>query len=291
MSLTYAGRGVLADPVGLLRVGGDDHATHRLLPGSGLQLDMGWREGRQLHARDVRVQGSRHRALVLEVHRSGFHGGKYRHDVYGSVKASNFGRHGTFEPFLASSVASWDEICNKNEQNRIWKSKVFFDNVHFLHLFVGSVLTIWSPSGKKNLKFTWGPNCKAKGFDGYCVVKSKFAWFWSAVHDFHSTFDFFFSVNQVHFRLLLRKLRPGDLRDVRVPGLGRGVGFADGVFVDDFHSRIRSLLHFPAEGLHRTRGKQAEHFFLYCLNQSKCSTNLQSHARNAWNCEIRTLVW
>jgi hypothetical protein len=42
-----------------------------------------------------------------------------------TVKAPNFGPHGNFGLFLASSVASVDESCTKNEQNRICRSIVF----------------------------------------------------------------------------------------------------------------------------------------------------------------------
>ncbi len=42
-----------------------------------------------------------------------------------TVKASNFGPQGNFGLFLASSVASVDESCTKNEHNRICRSKVF----------------------------------------------------------------------------------------------------------------------------------------------------------------------
>jgi hypothetical protein len=38
---------------------------------------------------------------------------------YFTVKASNFGPHGNFGLLLASSVASVDESCTKNEKNRI----------------------------------------------------------------------------------------------------------------------------------------------------------------------------
>jgi hypothetical protein len=41
-----------------------------------------------------------------------------------TVKASNFGPHGNFEPFLARSVASFGEFCHKNEQNRLCLIKV-----------------------------------------------------------------------------------------------------------------------------------------------------------------------
>jgi hypothetical protein len=46
------------------------------------------------------------------------------HTVH-TVKASNFGPHGNFGPFLASSVFFPNEFCTKNEQNRIYKSIVF----------------------------------------------------------------------------------------------------------------------------------------------------------------------
>jgi hypothetical protein len=52
-----------------------------------------------------------------------------------TAKASNFGPHGNFGLFLGSSVASMDESCTKNEQNRIGRSKVF---VYLLYsLFFG----------------------------------------------------------------------------------------------------------------------------------------------------------
>jgi hypothetical protein len=41
------------------------------------------------------------------------------------VKAPNFGPHGNFELFLAMSVASEDESCTENEQNRSCRSNVF----------------------------------------------------------------------------------------------------------------------------------------------------------------------
>ncbi len=41
-----------------------------------------------------------------------------------TVKASNFGPHENFEPFLARSLASLGEFCAKNEQNRLCKSYV-----------------------------------------------------------------------------------------------------------------------------------------------------------------------
>ncbi len=42
-----------------------------------------------------------------------------------TVKASNFGPHENFGLFLASSVASLDESCTKNEQNQICRSEVY----------------------------------------------------------------------------------------------------------------------------------------------------------------------
>ncbi len=41
-----------------------------------------------------------------------------------TVKASNFGPHGNFGPYLARSVAHLSEYCAKNEQNRLCKSNV-----------------------------------------------------------------------------------------------------------------------------------------------------------------------
>jgi hypothetical protein len=40
------------------------------------------------------------------------------------MKAFIFEPHGNFGPFLASSVASLDELCAKNEQSLILKSSV-----------------------------------------------------------------------------------------------------------------------------------------------------------------------
>jgi hypothetical protein len=42
-------------------------------------------------------------------------------------KTSDFEPHGNFEPFLASSVASLDEICTKNEQNKIAHRNFFYN--------------------------------------------------------------------------------------------------------------------------------------------------------------------
>ncbi len=41
------------------------------------------------------------------------------------VISSNFGPYGNFMIFLASSVASVDESCTKNEQNQICRSRGF----------------------------------------------------------------------------------------------------------------------------------------------------------------------
>jgi hypothetical protein len=46
-------------------------------------------------------------------------------DHTSTVKASNFRPHENFGLFLASSVASVDESCTRNEQNRTCRSKVF----------------------------------------------------------------------------------------------------------------------------------------------------------------------
>ncbi len=42
-----------------------------------------------------------------------------------TIEASNFGPHGNFGPYLASSVASLDESRAKIEKNRVCKSKLF----------------------------------------------------------------------------------------------------------------------------------------------------------------------
>jgi hypothetical protein len=65
-----------------------------------------------------------------------------------TVKATNFGHHGDFGSCLASFVAFLDESCNKNEQNRISKSKGYTR----LHFSEGRVLMIASPSEKEELK-------------------------------------------------------------------------------------------------------------------------------------------
>jgi hypothetical protein len=49
-----------------------------------------------------------------------------------TVKASNFAPHQNFGPILARSVASLGQLCTKNEQNKAFKSKVFY----FLHFSV-----------------------------------------------------------------------------------------------------------------------------------------------------------
>jgi hypothetical protein len=56
-----------------------------------------------------------------------------------TVKASNFGPHGNVGPFFASSVASLDELCTKNEQNPICKSEAFLQ-LSVSTFFVRSVL-------------------------------------------------------------------------------------------------------------------------------------------------------
>jgi hypothetical protein len=50
------------------------------------------------------------------------HHAKYK--TLTNVKASNFGPHVNFGPFLARSIASLGEFCAKNEQNGLSKSKV-----------------------------------------------------------------------------------------------------------------------------------------------------------------------
>ncbi len=77
-----------------------------------------------------------------------------------TVKASNFGPHGNFGPFLARSVASLGEFCVKNEQNRLRKSKVCL-NCYYIHFPVGRVLIIWIVLLKHGPKFPWDPKLEA----------------------------------------------------------------------------------------------------------------------------------
>jgi hypothetical protein len=85
---------------------------------------------------------------------------RIRHHHNSNVKASNFGPHGNFGHFLASSVASVDESCTKNEQSWICRSKVF------LQLFFSSFVCrtrfhITKHFWKRGPKFQWGPNLGA----------------------------------------------------------------------------------------------------------------------------------
>jgi hypothetical protein len=57
----------------------------------------------------------------------------------------------TLELFFASSVASLDESCTKNEQNCICRSKVILYIFFPLHFSVGRVTMIASPSEKEVL--------------------------------------------------------------------------------------------------------------------------------------------
>jgi hypothetical protein len=62
-----------------------------------------------------------------------------------TVKGSNFGPHGNFGFFLASSVASVYESCTKLNRTEFVDLK-FFYNFYFLHFSVGRVSMIVSLS-------------------------------------------------------------------------------------------------------------------------------------------------
>jgi hypothetical protein len=51
-----------------------------------------------------------------------------------TVKASNCGPHGIFEPFLASSVASFDEYVPKRNRTKFADLKIFYSS-HLIHFF------------------------------------------------------------------------------------------------------------------------------------------------------------
>jgi hypothetical protein len=59
-----------------------------------------------------------------------------------TVRACNFQSHGNFGPFLASSIVSVDELCTKNEQNRIYEQ--FSVTFIFSFFFVGRALKLAS---------------------------------------------------------------------------------------------------------------------------------------------------
>jgi hypothetical protein len=77
-----------------------------------------------------------------------------------TVKVSNFGPHGNFGVFLASSVASMDELCTQNEQNRICRSKVF-PQLLFSSFFCRTRFNDSKPIQKRGPKFPWGPKLGA----------------------------------------------------------------------------------------------------------------------------------
>jgi hypothetical protein len=76
------------------------------------------------------------------------------------IRLSAFERHGNLGPFIASSVASLDVFCAKNEQNEICKSKVFhfFCRTHF------DDSKLFSKEKKKQSKVYM--SSKIRGFDG-----------------------------------------------------------------------------------------------------------------------------
>jgi hypothetical protein len=69
-----------------------------------------------------------------------------------TVKVSNFGPHGNFGLFLASSVASVDVSCTKKNRTEFVDLK-FFYNFYSLHFSVGRVSMIASPSEKEVQSF------------------------------------------------------------------------------------------------------------------------------------------
>ncbi len=77
------------------------------------------------------------------------------------VKAANFGPHGNFGLFLASSVASVDESCTKKtEQNQICRSKVFLQLL-FSSFFCRTRFNDSKPFWNRGPKFPWGPKLGA----------------------------------------------------------------------------------------------------------------------------------
>jgi hypothetical protein len=99
-----------------------------------------------------------------------------------TVKGSNFGPHGNFGFFLASSVASVDESCTKNEQNRICRSKVF-PQLLFSSFFCRTRFNDSKPFWKRREKFPRGPKLEASAVR----INSKKG-ITSANHSVHSYF-------------------------------------------------------------------------------------------------------
>jgi hypothetical protein len=62
-----------------------------------------------------------------------------------TVKASNFGSHGNFGLFLASSVALWMNHVQKTNRTE-FVDVTFFYNFYSLHISAGRVSMIASPS-------------------------------------------------------------------------------------------------------------------------------------------------
>jgi hypothetical protein len=80
-------------------------------------------------------------------------------DLIRTMKASNFGPHGNFEPFLVRPVASLGELCAKNEQNRLCKSKVCLKLLFHYSCFRRTLFC--KPFWKNGPKFRWGPKLEA----------------------------------------------------------------------------------------------------------------------------------
>ncbi len=82
-----------------------------------------------------------------------------RPSIY-TVKVSNFGPHGNFGPFFASSVASFDESCTKYEQKQIRISYAFLQLL-FSSFFSRMRFNDSRPFWKRGPKFPWGPKLGA----------------------------------------------------------------------------------------------------------------------------------
>jgi hypothetical protein len=81
---------------------------------------------------------------------------------------ANFGPLGNFAPFLAISVASLDQLCTKNEQNRICITT--FIGIFLFDFSAGRVLMIASTSGRN--VFILYLRFKVRRFEGRYVHRT-----------------------------------------------------------------------------------------------------------------------
>jgi hypothetical protein len=79
---------------------------------------------------------------------------------WSTVKAPNFGPHGNFGLFLASSVASVDESCTKNEKNRTCRPNIFI-KLLFSLFFCRTRFSDNKPFWKRGPKFPRSPKLGA----------------------------------------------------------------------------------------------------------------------------------